>query len=308
MPTNNTNLPAAVINSYETAYNRYITTPRDNMQGIYTSSVQEKDTLEDFWLGPVGQVRENPNAPKYAKLTEHKATLTTKQYKADGFRYDRAEVIDRNVAQFAARTRQVFERCAAYPDKAVALAIEAGESGKAWDGENYFSNVVSGVRENDNLLTRTGTGTLQNIATDIDNVRTAFRRFTVEGEAAGVSFDTLLVPPELETKFRTILVSAGNVTPQLNANVVNPVATFSPTWRLVVSDHLTSKTDWYAFDSRLTPMIWVTQSQREGNGYVQIRLIEDDSKWQSEDYIGVAASIWGGVGYGHPIAAIKVKA
>ena len=310
--TNNTNLPPAIIDAYMESYQEYATTPNENLGNIITKLVEDKDTLEDYWLGPTGKIREVKSGneePQYAKLSQFKLQQKTKKYLIDGFQYDREEAIGRNIPQYARAMRELIRTFSQFPEEATIQALEA--NGNAWDGVPYFSNKVANKRYNDNLLDGDG-DTIAAIQKNIKEVRLAFRKFVYSDgkneRRANSMFDTILIPPELEDNFRVVLNSASSLEANINSGVINPLSpSYRPAWRLVVSDWLTDTNDWYAFDSRLKPMYWIVQRQYErGGAPVEIRLIDDDSKWKTASYIGVSASQWAVAAYGHPIAAIKV--
>ena len=309
MPTNNTNLPAALTNAWSVEYSRYLAVPQETLNGIFERRVETKDTIQDFWLGPAGDIYKGNDAPTYDKLVEHKNEVTLDKYTARGFSFDREEYISPNIGQFAREMGKYLDKFAALPVKEVVKAIEAGETAKAWDDVNYFNAAASGLRKQGNILVGGGV-TQDKISDDIKKLELAFSKIKNErGQDTDVMFDTILIPQELRHTFRVVLNSTGSLDDNKNSGVVNPLGPiFGDNYTVITSRYLGDTDDWYAFDSRYTPMIWFTQLQPQprGGAPVQVRMITAD-KLEEEDYIGIAARMWGGVAYGHPFSAYKVK-
>ena len=313
---NNTNLPPAVTTAFLSAYQDYTRYKFDNLGGIYTRETTDKNIIDDYWLGPVGKAQKmaSDEAVGYEGLAEYKATLKTEVWKVPGFRYDRKQNIDRNVAQYAAKSREIMDALAVVPDEEVVEYLKNGESQKAFDGVNYFS-AASGKRLNNNILTATGADDEKKAEDGLKKARTYFRRAKVwvpspqggESRAASLRANTILAPPEMQDALLTVLRSTGNLGENRNANVINPLGpTYGPGWNLVITELLpdNDKT-FYVFDSTKKPLFWISQRQ-PGSGMF-VRMVVNDKDWEDRNFIGVSGELWGGAGYGFPIAAAKVK-
>ena len=308
METNGTNLPEGFTNAWSSEYRRFLNIYQETLNGIITRRVETKDTIRDWWLGPGGDIYEGGGAPTYDKLAQHENQVKLSRWTARGFSFDRQEYISTNIPQYADEMRRILDRFAALPVKQVVKAIENGHNVKAWDDVNYFNATASGKRKQGNILVGGGT-TQDQISEDIKKLELAFSKIKNErNQDTDVMFDTILIPQELRHTFRVVLNSTGSLDDNKNSGVINPLGPiFGDNYTVITSRYLGDTDDWYAFDSRYSPMYWFTQLQPmpRGGAPVQVRTITSD-KLEEEDYIGFSARMWGGVAYGHPFSAYKV--
>ena len=309
-------LPPAVFTGFLTAYQDYTRFNYDNLGGIYTRETTDKNVLEDYWLGSVGKAVKmaSDEAVGYEELEEFKATIRTGVWKLPGFRYDRKQSVDRNVAQYAQKSAEIMNGLAVVPDEEVTQLLIDGESGAAWDEVPFFS-AASGKRINNNLLTASGADDEKKAEDGLKKARTYFRRAKVRvpsaaGNAtrpANLTANVILAPPQMEDALLTVLRSTGNLAENRNAGVINPLGpTYGPGWRLVSTALLPDNDkSFYVFDTTKKPLYWISQTQ-PGTG-MSVRMVTDTSEWERRNYIGVGGELWGGASYGSPIAAVKVK-
>ena len=304
-----TNLTPALIDTYELAYNRYINQAQDNLSGIYSTVTTYKQTIEDYWIGDVDKsIIENPGAPTFSELEEEKVTLRSKKYTPkNGIRIHREREVPEYEGMFTQRINSLFSSIVDFPNREIIRLIEAGETNKAWDKQNYFTKTVAGKRENANLMDGAGV-TEENIDSDFAKALAAFKKFKSQGTPINVAPTVILVPTDLEVVFSKLMNSTATPVDNKNSGVRSSFNVL-PTLQLITSVHLTDPNDWYLFDTSLVPMLWASWQQKNNDGasFTDIRLIVDETRYNLDGYKQYSVSRWGGAQYGHPVGAFKVK-
>lgn len=296
MITNTVALERGLRVAFHTAYTGmlsrdYLTAINPIFQRVPSDGAQEKYG----WLGDIPAVKEWLGDKTIGGLRDYDYAIKNKDFYS-GFAIDRNELEDDQLGGFQGRIDSLAEACSQYPYDLIMSLIVNGTSGLAYDGVPFFSN-ASGDRTIDNLLAGTGV-TLAAIQKDIADARAAQMRFTSDsGRVLGLSFDTILCPPELESlmiqavQTPTVVVGAG--TP-----LVNPVSRWIK--NVIAMPELTDTTDWYGVTTNRTLKPFLFQERKAPNPVL------DDGQEKKNRKLEFSAEMRGNAGYGFPHMAIKV--
>jgi phage major head subunit gpT-like protein len=262
------------------------------MAGLYTN-VPSNGAYEDYsWLGDLPGVREWVGDKSLGSIKDYDYQIKNKDW-YDGFSIDRNELEDQQIAAINPRIDMLAQSVANWPHELIVSLIVSGTSGKAYDGQPFFSNRSA----NDNLFTGGGS-TLANLKTDIQEARAAMMRFKSDsGRVMGLVMDTILCPPELEA---TMLEAVNASTIQSTDNTVtfNAVSRFS--LNVVPMPELADSNDWYGFatSAPLRPFLFQNRSG--------VRTVLDDTQVKRNRKLDYSAEMRGNAGYGFYQMGVKV--
>ena len=309
------NYTPEMIDTFDITYNRSIQQEsQGNLDGIITRINTYREVVEDYFLGDVDRtIIENPDDPTFSGVGEEKVTLRSKEWKPkSGLRIYRKQEVPEYAAQFTQRIEALTTSVNELPEQQVIGLIEAGETGKAWDGVNYFgdTSAVNASDKRHNVNIRAGRGvSQQNIDEDFADAQADFRLFNNGDKKTLINITptVILAPVRLETTFLKLFQSTGTSESD-KSSAVRSNFNVIPNLTLVISKYLTNQKSWYLFDTRMNPMIWINWLQRGNDGnFTDVRLIVDESQYNLKDYKQYSLSRWGGAQYGLPIGAYKVK-
>ena len=301
------NLDLMVQDVYDTVFNRYTTSPPDNLGGIITRISTQEQKIVDHFVGDIDTTFiEDTGQDTETEVDYLKISLECKKYKAkNGLRIWREESIPKFASQHQDRVRKLFQAAVQLPNLKVIQAIEAGQTTKApFDNVNYFS-AATGKRKITNLKTN-GSGTsLNQLEADLNEVQAAFQRFKSEDHYTNAYPNTILAPVELAVNFQRLQQSTATAEENINSNV-RSVTNVLPRFNLVTTNLLENKKNWYLFDTNLKPMIWAHWLQENNGSFVDIRLMDELSAYNKQGFKEYNVSIWGGAQYGLPYGAYKI--
>lgn len=297
MITNTVALERGLRVAFHTAYSGmlardYLTAINPIFQRVPSDGNQEKYG----WLGDIPAVKEWLGDKAIGGLRDYDYAIKNKDFYA-GFAIDRNELDDDQLGGFQARIDGLAEACAQYPYDLIMSLIVNGTTGLAYDGVAFFSN-ATGDRTIDNLLAGSGATTVAALQTDIAAARSAQMRFTSDsGRVLGLSFDTILCPPELESLMIQAVTTPSVIVTGAGA-LTNPVSRWIK--NVIAMPELTDANDWYGITTSRSLKPFLFQERK-----MPVPVL-DDGQEKKNRKLEFSAEMRGNAGYGFPHMAVKV--
>jgi phage major head subunit gpT-like protein len=247
------------------------------------------------WLGSVPSVREWLGAKRVGQLEDHDFTIRNKDFEVT-IKLGRNDVEDDNIGAHQVRIRDLVQRVSAHPQKLISDLLINGDTGLAYDGVAFFSN-VSGDRTIDNLLGGTGV-TLAQIQADIQSAITAMMSFSDEaGEPLNIMPNAIVCPVARMFDIQRAVMSAADPTASGGVETFNPLNgkfTVIGDARLDADD----ANDYYVLATQYALRPFILQVRQQARPEMErIPLTKD---WA---YSGIMR---GNAGYGLPHLAVKI--
>lgn len=267
----------------------YLQAVRNIMTEVPSNAASEKYA----WLGDFPLVQEWVGERVVGMLKDYDYSIKNKDWIIPIAIHEN-ELSDDQVGILAPRVQMMAEMLGKWPMDLVAALLVNGTTALAYDGSAFFANRTA---PNDNLLGGTGTSLAQ-VKADIQTARAAMMRFaTDKGRPLGLTFDTIVCPPELEATMLEATQSAAIITTGQGAQV-NPVSNWIK--NVIALPELSDTNDWYGLATQyaLRPLIF---QNRQG-----VRAELDDTERKRNKRLIFQADMRGNAGYGFFQMAVKV--
>jgi len=236
---------------------------------MLATEVASANGSEDYrWFGSLPVVKEWLGDVTVGDLAEYDFTIKNKHWYTS-FAVDKDEFDDDGMGMIQAKTQFMVQQLLHHKSKLMHDLLVDGTSNLAYDGAAFFSN----RSVNDNLLAGTGV-TTATLETDLDTARQTMMQFKSDtGEIMGVLGDTIVCPPALERKFRTV-VESSSLASGSNSAAINPFKGWIK--EVIVDANLTDTNDWYllcttmpikpfVYQNRKNPELWIDDTQLKRN-------------------------------------------
>lgn len=303
---------AVLFDSLDMAYRELHEAPPTEWRQTYSEYIAQSGKGTYPFFGDIAAVEKFTGTVLYGEVKTYGYEVENDEWGGKGLRFLRSDVERDRIMGLQSRIGTLAEANMEVPTLEIIEALKNGTGQAAYDGVNYFSNVI-GARNFDNLLAGTGT-TVETVAADMTSARAAMQKFKTDtGRPLNKVPDTIVCPAEMETTFRMIFESMGSPLDDKNAAVRNVARGYVQ--NLIVSPYLTDVNDWYFLCTRSMyekPFFWQwerlmaerssTRSRLYGGGRfrAEVDYNFDERAW----YFQVETR--GAVGYGLPHFAIKV--
>ena len=259
MPTNSTDIPRLLTYGLRTLFFNEFNTPADTSWQDIVTEIPSNGAKESYgWLGSTPAMREWVSERMPKALKDNGFSITNKRFEAS-MSVTQEAIDDDQYGQIMIRVRQLAEAAKNYyPERAYAVFTAGNTSayGTCYDGKNFFANNHSEGKSGtqNNLLSATLS------SASLTAARTAMMRFKDEnGKAMGISGNTLIVPPELETTALELV--GGDLITRYVSSTVDAVPTVNVhkgKYNVIVTPAITDVDSWYlSATNRITkPLIF----------------------------------------------------
>jgi len=234
--------------------------------------------------------------PKTAgSLKDYDFTIKNKDW-YNAVELDRNELEDDQTGLLKAKVEAVVQSLGTWKYDLLTSLIMNATTGLAYDSQPFFSDIVAGVRLNDNLLAGTGI-TLAQLQTDLGSVRAAMMKFQSDtGKKLGITPDTIVCAPELEVLMLQAVYS--NLPGVAGEQIHNPLSRWIKA--VMPLPDLTDPNDWYALCTTFVLKPFVFQERKAPTPVL------DDSEVKKTRKLIFSGEMRGNAGYGLPQLAVKV--
>lgn len=276
-------LKAGVQDIFMQAYGQYDS--GNNYAKIASIIPSTKDSETYAWLGDSPTMREFIGEREIKTIGEEKFSLANKTWESTiGVR--RETLDDDQYGQIRVRIEDLAFEAAQHKDKLVFGLLNNGTSTPCWDGKTFFATNHAYTSKGSYKTAQSNTGTaelskeaLQDAITNMMNLKRS------SGEPAGITPDTLIVPPALAWTGRELLESAYNPSSTGGAYAINPL---QGSLRLIVSAYISNPKSWFvACTTRpVKPIIF---QERQGIEFTALEGQSENGFMRNEYTYGVSA-------------------
>lgn len=288
MRLSNATLQALRTNA-NTAYQAGYGSATPQLVGAAASTIPSSTSINTYgWMARLPKMRQWVGAKVINNLSENAAQITNLPFEMT-VGVDRDDIADDNLGIYKPLFEEMGRQARLWPDQTVRSALQAGTSGLAFDGVAFFSNSHSlGGNTIDNLFASTAL-----THANYSSVRASMMSYLGDdGETLGVNPDLLIVPPQLETTGKDIIMNSKRAVDSVAADNV-----LAGTARLLVVPDLANEAGvWYLADSSKAIKPLVFQERESPMMIDKIQRNDDNMFFDREALFSVEAR--GAAGYG----------
>jgi len=246
------------------------------------------------WLGAMPTVQQWLGEIQAKQLKDYDYTIKNKNW-ATAVPVNEDDVADDQTGVHTMFPAMLAQRIMKHPEELMIDLLIDGDSGLAYDGVAFFSN-VSGARTIDNLLAGTGTSLAQ-LEADLNSALVAMAKFQDDqGAPLNLRGNLIVCPMALENNFRRLVQSTSDPTATGGIETFNP---YSGRFTVIGDAKLDAddSDDWYlmATNEIVKPLVFSMRQAAENRF---------EKKNGTKDWIW-SADYRGNVGYGIPHLAVK---
>lgn len=214
-------------------------------------------TVNFKWLSRIGKVREWLGERELGEFEAFDYSLSTKNWEMT-VGIDRYEIEVDNLGVYRPQIEAMVQDGAEHAGQILAALLNNGFSGLGYDGKAFFADDHP-MRQSDGSVANgdnKGTAALAE-ASLLAALLVPAGWNTPQGTKMNIRYDTLVVPPALETEARKLRDVELYIHPSDSAVDVNMARGMVP--NIIVNPYLSSTTAWFLFDSTkagIKPLIY----------------------------------------------------
>ncbi len=241
----------------------------DNYAVIWPKIAEKIEQLEGDstlygFMDRIPRAREWVGDRVYHNVVARDVVLRPKDYELS-IEVDRNAMLDDKLGVFMPRIEMMGMEMAKYPDVNLQAAMQNGKTAETYDGQDFFSDShPANIDKPTQYAAQSNLFTTKPLTSDnYADVRAKMQSLLgADGLPLGVKPNTLVVPPQLEYKARTIISADLNAV-AVGAAAATQTNVLKNTAEVVVFDELANEpTTWYLLDTRLPvkPFIFVERA------------------------------------------------